>query len=69
MELKYTYIRAFLEFTLLLIVPYGIEISFRMDNTCCNSLLIVPYGIEIKSTTNVYILPKLLIIPYGIKIR
>ena len=31
---------------ILLIVPYGIETTYRSRSTACGALLIVPYGIE-----------------------
>ena len=36
---------------ILLIVPYGIETTFRQENPQPRSLLIVPYGIE----TEIYV--------------
>ena len=47
MELKPVSIMTFIEFSRLLIVPYGIETLFAKIYYCiCVILLIVPYGIE-----------------------
>ena len=54
----------------LLIVPVGIEISFKPISGVFSLLLIVPVGIEIRNTLVVYgTYGKLLIVPVGIEIR
>ena len=52
-----------------LIVPYGIEITFQFI-ACCNFIvLIVPYGIEITVGQTVFLIDEnVLIVPYGIEI-
>ena len=56
--------------SLLLIVPYGIEICVQVDYLYPVALLlIVPYGIEIVNTTLLSSSNStLLIVPYGIEI-
>ena len=57
-----------MDFSLLLIVPYGIEtgvlIYFLRQ---VNQLLIVPYGIETFSAFDTFSAFYLLIVPYGIE--
>ena len=69
MELKFEMLNVnTLERILLLIVPYGIEISSISFNVLLNRLLIVPYGIEIMQNDLAAQLIDLLIVPYGIEI-
>ncbi len=49
MELKLVYPSLRLAQATLLIVPYGIEITYLMRKTELVTLLIVPYGIEIST--------------------
>ena len=55
---------------MLLIVPYGIEISLLFQGNGQNApgLLIVPYGIEITEPQELNQRKDLLIVPYGIEI-
>ena len=68
MELKYSFHDLILTSFLLLIVPYGIEISLSAHFNNWAFLLIVPYGIEINKNDSGSKWSVLLIVPYGIEI-
>ena len=53
---------------IVLIIPYGIEISLEVAKARIKSVLIIPYGIEIRISVPSSAWLKVLIIPYGIEI-
>ncbi len=57
------------ERNLLLIVPYGIEMTIEVWVCLFVYLLIVPYGIEINRVSLTLFVVKLLIVPYGIEMQ
>ena len=68
MELKFLIYQNMSFRQILLIVPYGIEISSSSSPLDALKLLIVPYGIEIPSQRQYAGADELLIVPYGIEI-